>query len=102
MRIQIEIINTRQLINYNKALRLVQKGYAAFVGDDRRKIRYLEHYEEMRLRADMLNAQYEQSIHEERGGEISGEWQARNSGRKPMSGGPQSRTLQFRMTVKPQ
>jgi len=43
VRIQVEIINARQLINYNKALRLVEKGYAAFVGDDRRKNRYLEH-----------------------------------------------------------
>jgi len=100
MRLRVEIINTRQFINYNKALRLVEKGYAAFVGDDRLKIRYLEHYEQMLLRADMRNAQYEQSVDSERGGNISGEWQSAHSGRKPMSGGPQSKTMQFRMKVR--
>ena len=131
MRLRVEIINTRQFINYNKALRLVEKGYAAFVGDDRRKIRYLEDYEQMLLRADMRNAerdlypqqplrwrsqpfapaQPEQSHHathdgvdlhelHHRGGTISGEWQSAHSGRKPMSGGPQSKTMQFRMKVR--
>ena len=85
-------------MNYNKALRLVEKGYAEFVGDDGRKIRYLEQYAQMRLRADMLNAQYEQTDELERDVKASGEWRARHSGRKPMPGGPQSKTLQF-MTV---
>jgi hypothetical protein len=100
VRIRVENINTRQFMNYNKALRLVEKGYAAFVGDDRKKIRYLEHYELMLLRADMRNAQYEQFVAGERGGNISGEWQPAHSGRKPMSGGPQCKTMQFSMKVR--
>jgi hypothetical protein len=100
VRIRVEVINTQQLINYNKALRLVAKGYAAFVGDDRRQIRYLEHYEQMRLRDDMLNAQYDQSIDDERGGNISGEWRPAHSGPKPMSGGPKSKTMQFKVRVR--
>ncbi len=82
-------------------MRLVEIGYAAFLGDDRRKIRYLEDYKQMLLRADMRNARYEQSVADERGGNISGEWQSSHSGRKPMSGGPQSKTMQFRMKVRP-
>ena len=100
MRLQVQVINTQAFINYNKAVRLVDKGYAAFVGDDRRKIRYLEHYEQMRLRDDMRNARCEQSIDAARGGSISGEWRPTHSGKKPTSGGPQCKTLQYIMTVR--
>jgi len=100
VRIQVEVINTKQLINYNKALCFVKKVYAAFVCDDRRKIRYLEHYEQMRLRDDMRNARYEQCIDNARGGPISGEWRATHSVKKPTSGGPQCRTMQYMMTVR--
>ncbi len=100
MRLQVQVINTQAFINYNKAVRLVDRGYAAFVGDDRSRIRYLEHYEQMRIRDDMRNARYDQSIDAARGGPISGEWRPRHSGKKPTSGGPQCRTLQYIMTVR--
>jgi hypothetical protein len=54
----------------------------------------------MRLRDDIRNARYEQSIDAARGGPISGEWRPRHSGKKPISGGPQYRTMQYIMTVR--
>jgi hypothetical protein len=89
--VQVEVINTKQLINYNKALRFVERGYAAFVGDDRRKIRYLEDYEQMRLRADLQTASYNKLIDER--GHI--ECRPMHSGKKPMAGGPKFKTLQM-------
>lgn len=91
MRIQVEVIDTKQLINYNKALRFVERGYAAFVDGDRRQIRYLEDYEQMRLRADIQNASYNKLI-DERG---QAEWRSMHSGNKPMAGGPKFKTRQM-------
>jgi hypothetical protein len=91
VRIQVEVINTKQLINYNKALRFVARGDAAFVGDDRRKIRYLENYEQMRLRADIQNASYNELI-DERG---EAEWRPMHCGNNPMAGGPEFKTRQI-------
>jgi len=91
VRFQVEVVNTKQLINYNKALRFVERGYAAFVGDDRRKIRYLENYEQMRLRADIQNASYNELI-DERG---EAEWRPMRCGNNPMAGGPELKTRQI-------
>jgi len=91
VRIQVEVINTKQLMNYNKALRFVEKGYAAFVGGDRRKIRYLEDYEQMRLRADIQNAIYNDLIDER--GPI--EWRQMHCGKNSMTGGPKFKTRQI-------
>ena len=87
MRIQVEVVNTKQLINYNKALCFVKKGYAAFVCDDRRKIRYLEHYEQMRLRDDMRNARYEQCIDNARGGRYRENGELHTAAKNPHPGG---------------
>jgi len=89
--VQVEVINTKQLINYNKALRFVERGYAAFVGDDRRKIRYLEDYEQMRLRADLQTASYNKLIDER--GHI--ECRPMHSGKNPWQAGLNSKRCRW-------
>jgi hypothetical protein len=105
--VYIQVINpvdNKTHLSPKEAERLVYRGAASFIvaDDGTRRLRYLQHYEEMRLRADM-DVAYEEALHERivnvgRGGKIQGEWHPRQSG-FGMLGSPQGRAQQFEMTL---
>ena len=114
---RVQEVHTKTFLNYKKAQRLVKKGKAAWVNDDRRQVRYLEGYEQMLLGEDMqqaaaharyedmrqavADASYDRVINEERGGTVTGDWQPKHSlESRRRWGGPQCKTMQFHMTVR--
>jgi len=89
-------INTGEYKNLSHVESLVHRGEAAFIGDDRKQWRFLQDYEQKRLRWEILKAS-EQALFDcfTEGETKRRVWQTLNTGRNPMSDGPKMRVRQF-------